>query len=188
MTNTNQLRLKPFEEEVLAQEAMDLITSQGVQAPREKPFALAFASDGPPAAGGGMGAMCWFDTVQDLLEFIANYLVALNPCPISSNNKNVYYSVSEIANRFFRNELGKEEAIKEFNLAARHFFQIEWWGTREELLFGDSDFACEARSWWRHLTGDKDNSPIRDSEMEAFLKYLALASGYKSHSINWLFF
>jgi hypothetical protein len=172
MSNTNQLTVKPFEEEALAQEAMDLITSQGLQAPRERPFALAYANDGPPAAGGGMGTMCWFDSIQDLLEFIANYLIALNPGPISSKHKNVYYSVSEIANRVFRNEIGREEAIKEFNLAASHFFQIEWWGSREELLSGDSEFACETRSWWRHLTGDKDNSPIRDSEMDAFMKYL----------------
>ena len=173
MTSTNQLTVKPFDEEALAQEAMGLIESHKLQTPEEKPFALAYANDGPPAAGGGMGAMCWFDTVQDLLEFIANYLVALNPGPISSNHKNVYYSVSEIANRVFRNEIGREEAIKEFNLVAHHFFQIEWWGPRKELLSGDSDFACETRSWWRNLTGDKDNSPIRDSEMVAFMKCLA---------------
>ena len=150
MTSTNQLTVKPFDEEALAQEAMGLIESHKLQTPEEKPFALAYANDGPPAAGGGMGAMCWFDTVQDLLEFIANYLVALNPGPI-----------------------GREEAIKEFNLVAHHFFQIEWWGPRKELLSGDSDFACETRSWWRNLTGDKDNSPIRDSEMVAFMKCLA---------------
>ena len=98
--------------------------------------------------------------------------MALNPGPISSNHKNVYYSVSEIANRVFRNEIGREEAIKEFNLVSQHFFQIEWWGSREELLSGDSEFACEARSWWRKLSGNKDNSSIRDSEMDAFLKYL----------------
>jgi hypothetical protein len=172
MSNTNQLTVKPFEEEALAQEAMDLITSQGLHAPGEKSFALACANDGPPAAGGGMRSLYWFDTVQDLLEFIANYLIALNPGPISSKHKNVYYSVSEIANRFFRNEIGREEAIKEFNFAARHFFQIEWWGSREELLSGDSEFACEARSWWWSLNGDKDNSSIRDSEIEAFMRYL----------------
>jgi len=172
MTILNQLTVKPFDEEALAQEAMDFIESHKLQTPEEKPFALAFANDGPPAAGGGMRSLYWFGTVQDLLEFIANYLVALNPGPISSNHKNVYYSVSEIANRVFRNEIGREEAIKEFNLAARHFFQIEWWGPREELISGDSGFACDVRSWWRHLTGDKDNSPIQDSEMDAFLKYL----------------
>jgi hypothetical protein len=172
MTDTNQLTVKQFEEESLAQEAMDLIESQKLPSPGEKSFALACANDGPPAAGGGMRSLYWFDTVQDLLQFIANYLVALNPGPQSSDHQDVFDSVSEIANRVFRNELGKDEAIKEFNLAARHFFKIEWWGPREELLSGDSGFACETRSWWRSLTGDKDKSPIRDSEMEAFLKYL----------------
>jgi hypothetical protein len=172
MSNTNQLTVKPFDEEALAQEAMDFIESNELQAPGEKSFALACANDGPPAAGGGMGTLYWFGTVQDLLEFIANYLVALNPGPQSSDHQAVFDSVSKIANRVFRNEIGREEAIKEFNLVARHFFQIEWWGPREELISGDSGFACETRSWWRNLTGDKDNSPIQDSEMEAFLKYL----------------
>lgn len=172
MTNTNQLTVKPFDEEALAQEAMDFIQSNDLQAPREKSFALGFANDGPPAAGGGMGAMYWFDSIQDLLQFIANYLVALNPGPLSTDHRSVFDSVSQITNRVFKNELSKEEAIKELNLVARHFFQIRWWGSREDLLSGDSDFACETRSWWRNLTGDKDNSPIRDSEMDAFLKYL----------------
>jgi hypothetical protein len=172
MSNTNQLTVKPFEEEALAQEAMDFIQSNDLQAPREKSFALGFANDGPAAAGGGMGAMYWFDSIQDLLQFVANYLVALNSGPQSSDHQAVFESVSEIANRVFKNELSKEEAIKEFNLVARHFFQIRWWCSREELLSGDSDFACETRSWWRHLTGDTDNSPIQDSEMDAFFKYL----------------
>jgi hypothetical protein len=172
MTKPNQLIVKPFDEEALAQEAMDFIESNDLPAPGGKSFALAFANDGPPAAGGGMGAMYWFDTLQDLLQFIANYLVAFNPGPLSTDHVAVFDSVSEIANRVFRNEIGREVAIKELNLAARHFFQIRWWGSREELLSGDSYFACEARSRWRNLTGDKDNSPIRDSEMDAFLKYL----------------
>jgi hypothetical protein len=172
MTDTNQLTVKQFDEEALAQEAMDFIQSNELPAPGGKSFALAFANDGPPAAGGGMRSLYWFDTVQDLLQFIANYLVALNPGPHSSDNQAVFDSVSEIANRVFRDELGKEEAIKEFNHAARHFFQIKWWGPREELLSGDSGFACETRSWWRNLTGNNDDSPIQDSEMEAFLKYL----------------
>jgi hypothetical protein len=172
MSNTNQLTVKPFDEEALAQEAMDFITSQELQAPGERPFALACANDGPPAAGGGMRSLYWFDTVQDLLQFIANYLVALNPGPQNSDHQAVFDTVSQISNRVFKNDLGKDDAIKEFNLAACRFFQIGWWGSREELLSGDSEFPCETRSGWRNLTGNKDNSPIQDSEMEAFLKYL----------------
>jgi hypothetical protein len=57
----------------------------------------------------------------------------------------------------------------EINQALSHTFRIEWWGEFNELVSGNSEFACGIRSGF---LDDQECARIESGDLEAFIEYL----------------
>jgi hypothetical protein len=152
-------------------EAMDFVQQHEPYDAKERGFALAYYNDAHPALGGGGRCVMWFDTDKELLEAIPGLVLAMNsaPCALGDcveTSENLATAVSA----YWQGKISDNDAIDLINDVAKHLFQIEWWGTREQLLQGDATFPKWLRSSWRGL---EDSSSLQADEHEAFFEYLS---------------
>jgi hypothetical protein len=79
-------------------------------------------------------------------------------------------NLAKVVTAYWTNEISRDGAMALINDLATHYFQIEWWGRREDFLNGDEEFPKWLRCGWR---GSEDTSPIADDELEKFFEYLS---------------
>jgi hypothetical protein len=152
-------------------EAMDYVQQHEPYDAKERGFALAYYNDAHPALGGGGRCVMWFDTEKELLEAIPGLVVVLNTAPLrvvdcAETSKNL----ATVVSAYWRGEAPKDEAQDLINQLAKRLFQLEWWGTRDQLLQGDETFPKWLRCAWR---GSEDASPLRGEEIGRFSEYLS---------------
>jgi hypothetical protein len=138
----------------------------------QKTFVLAYYNDAPGGIGGGTRCVCWFENEKALLEVLANYLLLINPGPISTDYNSISAEICDVAEIYYEGKASAAEIITHINSIAEGCFQIEWIGTRPGLLAGMDDFPRKLRCTWRNKRS-KDDSPLREEEIEPFLDYLA---------------
>lgn len=65
-------------------------------------------------------------------------------------------------------KIDMEQARPQINELLQGLSQMEWWGRANELLAGDSNFACELREWYRDISHLEpvDASPIAAAEAQ----------------------
>ena len=130
--------------------------------------------DGPPAAGGGIGAFFWFSSEAELLDFITLHLVFVAPGPFGIPVEPRLAGVGEIMDKLRKGQLEQEPARLALNNSLKRFSQIEWWGTRSDLFSADSEFPRRVRADFRDECEEPDRlaSPITEEEEKDFLEYL----------------
>jgi hypothetical protein len=138
----------------------------------EKEFALAYYNDAPGGIGGGTRCVLWFETAQERLEVLANYLLLTNPGPLVFDYPGVSQKICDLADANWNGELETPDLIDEVNLRTQGCFQIEWIGERNDLFNGPEDFPKWLRAQWRGAE-PRDDSPLKNDEFEGFLEYLA---------------
>jgi len=176
MPTSKSLNLKPFTNETaeaLEAEAQEYFNfSKEPYSPKDRPLALGFYNDAPGGIGGGNRAILWFDEEKELLEVLANYLLVANPGPSDTDYEGISKKLAAIVTEYWQETAEKEDAIQTINVLAKKCFQIEWWGTRDALLFGDEEFPARTRAWWRCCENSSDVSPLKPGELADFLEYL----------------
>ena len=138
----------------------------------QKTFVLAYYNDAPGGIGGGTRCVCWFENEKALLEVLANYLLLINPGPISTDYNSISAEICDVAEIYYEGKASATEITTRINSFSKGCFQIEWIGTRPGLLTGMDDFPRQLRCTWRNKRS-KDDSPLREEEIEPFLDYLA---------------
>lgn len=149
-------------------EALDYATDQEPYLARDRQFALAYYNDAPAGCGGGSRMVEWFQAEKELLEHIPSFLLVMNLGPRECEK--LSKDLATVVTAYWDNKISRDGAMALINDLASDFFQVEWWGTREQLLTCDERFPTWLRSSWR---GSDDTSPLRDDEREDFFEYLS---------------
>lgn len=155
--------------------AQELAEAAHERRPDSQSWGLYSYGDGPPAAGGGVGAFFWFSSEAELLDFIALHLLFSAPGPSSVPVEPRLVDVGEIIDKLRKGELEKEPARLALNNSLKRFSQIEWWGTRSNLFSADSEFPRRVRASFRVDERGEPGSighPITEEEEKDFLQYL----------------
>ena len=151
--------------------------------PRPENWAFFSYDDGPVICGGGMGALLWFDDADVLWGFLGNHFAWCAPGAGPAEAADV----RGIIDGFQAAEADPEETRAALNAALAGYVQVEWWGTLEELIGGDTAFGRRVRDSWRvntrpsHAPGDEDGmdaddeergDPVPTEDVQAFVAYL----------------
>ena len=160
-----------FDEEKMAEECGELIESKNLTKCKPKGVGLLSLSDGPPAAGGGIGMFLWFKDWQEMYQFMANYFVASGPGPSEADHEPVYDKAWEIFNELAEGKIQRDQAFGRINAAAKNYSQIEWWGTFEELCEGQGDFEKKVRQHCLPNSDGKIGRANKKQFMDALSEY-----------------
>ena len=114
-----------FDEEKMSQECAELVNKKSLNECKPKGVGVFSYSDGPPVAGGGIGTFLWFHDWHELYQFLANYLIAMAPGPISEDHHLVYEKTWKIFKNLAEGKIRREHAIQQINQMARNYSQIE---------------------------------------------------------------
>lgn len=175
MKNPTPLGLKPINPrliEDLTEEAESYFANEPSPYRAEaREFVLAYYNDAPGGIGGGTRCVLWFETARERLEVLANYLLLTNSGPTSFDYTGVSQKICGLAEANWNGELETPGLISQVNSLAKQCFQIEWVGSRSELLNGYENFPKWLRAHWRSAD-PKDESPLRTNEVAPFLEYL----------------
>ena len=135
-----------FDEEKMCEECGELVSRNSLNECKPKGVGVFSYSDGPAAAGGGMGMFLWFHDWPELYQFLANYLIGMAPGPISEDHHSVYEKTWKIFKNLAEGKIQRDHAIHQINQAAKSYSQIEWWGTFKELCEGTGEFETKVRA------------------------------------------
>lgn len=166
-----KLKKMVFDEEKMSEECGELIETRNLTACKPKGVGVFSYSDGPPAAGGGIGMFLWFKDWQEMYQFMANYFVASGPGPSEDDHEPVYDKAWEIFNELAEGKIQRDQAFDRINATAKNYSQIEWWGTFEELCEGQGQFEKKVREDCLPGFNGKMGSDEKKKLMEAIAEY-----------------
>jgi hypothetical protein len=132
--------------------------------------------DAPPAIGGGVGSFAWFETRNELLQFIRDVLPYSPPGSSGADWNNVETDVHQIIAQAVEGKIDDRRAVEALNDALKTFSQIEWLGTFDDLIRSSHPFAERIRlEFWELEEEDNkaDRQTISDDEIAAFRQFLA---------------
>lgn len=129
-------------------------------------------SDASVVHGGGVGMFSWHASHSDLCTFISEVL------PYITGTSGQHGAVAEvttaIAANMQRGVISDVDGIDRLNHVLKHYSQITWIGTFDELCTSDDKFCMTVRSWYRKRTADDNkteidrHAPIQRDELEDF--------------------
>jgi len=156
--NMKRLEKKKFDEQKMSKECGELVQRKSLNKCKPKGVGVFCQSDGPPAAGGGIGMFFWFKDWDETYQFLADYFVAFAPGPSNSDHATVYDKIWEIFYELAQSKIQREQALELINNAASSYSQIEWWGTFDDLCEGLGEFEMKVRENCLQVSAKKTSS------------------------------
>ena len=170
----NQITIRDFEEEKLAEELGESIRKNKLQIYIKGKVGFFSYSDASAGIGGGSGHFLWFDSYHKLYQFLADYFVVLAPGRLDLDHEKVFQEVAGVVQKLAAGKSSAEEAIKQINDAGKHFSQIEWIGVLDDLIQGDGEFPKKVREYF--FESREDEGSVKDKigkdDQVAFLEFL----------------
>lgn len=161
--------------EALTERADEAISIASSRNPQQFTWGVFAWADGPPACGGGIGAFLWFKDLAELLAFLTD----LAPAGFKTFDEEAEWlelreRLQSIVSCLEENQA---RAITDLNTELTSLLQIDWVGSLEQLLRGDSLFAIKVRAGFRSDCKDKPEpvnmNAISQEEFQGFLEYLS---------------
>jgi len=169
----NQIVVKEFDEEKLAQELGEIIRKDDLENYTKDQVGFFSYSDASAGIGGGIGHFLWFDSYHNLYQFLADYFVVLAPGRCDLDHEQVFKKVADVIQRLAAGKVSTEKAIIQINEAGKHFSQIEWIGELKGLTEGNSEFEIKVRETF-FKNNEKDNQKkINKEDLHKFIKFLS---------------
>lgn len=134
--------------------------------------------DGPPFCGGGTGFFCWYDSKEEMLETLHKHPFLFHSDRESSEEDeaeiNLANSVRSVLEKMGKGSISDSDALEQLNKLLARIDQIEWWGSFEDLVTGDSEYAKHVRDSFGKLPKSVDTSvPVAESkELNEFISVL----------------
>lgn len=130
--------------------------------------------DASPAIGGGIGTFVWFDSKNEMIEFISNTLPYAPPGPSDTDTAAVAKKTSLITEQYKKDDLNSETFLEQLNKVLVSHSQLTWLGTFEELKTGSSVYALNLRSEFKENCELEENfkKNIPKSHLNNFKQFL----------------
>ena len=169
----------PLDEDAELNEAMERATHACQMASGHVPEPLFWGawmySDAHPAMGGGVGGFTWFESRDEMLAFLREHLVFLDPGIGARNNvASLRDACRSVVDSVTDGTLTLRVAMTRLNHLVRGLTVIKWWGRMEDLLVGEEAFPCEVRSRFRgeRVDATRESPPIPESDEREFAEFL----------------
>jgi len=156
--------------EQLQQEAID-IHNRGIE-PSLDSWGFFSYSDGPAAAGGGLGVFHWFQTFQEMSGYIGKHLPFLDDGPSSDDPQPVAEKVASIVESC-KTPQDLVSRIPDLNTTLASYSQIEWAGTFNDLCNDEHEYAAKVRKDFWEQSGDSNDKAIGSGQIEQFKDYIS---------------
>jgi hypothetical protein len=164
-----------WDPEALTERCNHMMGETNSRNPLDFPWGLFSWADAPPAIGGGVGAFQWFQSLDELLEFVTDFSAA----GFASFDEEEEWlglrdKLRQIAAGFANNP---HAAITAFNAELISLLQLDWIGRLEDLQSGDGPFPLTLRARFRDDWDDTpaapSQEPIKEDERSSFLLFLS---------------
>ena len=131
--------------------------------------------DAPGGIGGGVGTFVWFPTRDEMLSFIADTLPYEPGGSGNADWQAVASQTAAVTDQLKSKAMDDQAGVEQLNQILKTFSQIEWMGTKEELLSGNHHYANEVRSAFWDSKGEDESpeKPIGKDEEQDFYEFLA---------------
>jgi hypothetical protein len=147
--------------------------------PTEYPIGIESYYDGPVPLGGGQGGFSWFRSHDEAARYFVDVALRKQWLPLVGleNDAEFLAWVESALHEPFHGDAGRKHKLEVLNAELAGLLQVRFWGSRDELLAGDSEFAKQIRVWFRRGADDFDDEPISDApitpeERDAFIEQL----------------
>lgn len=158
------------------EQAREVGWAAAAKSPGEKSWGFFSYGDAPGAIGGGVGQFQWYESREEMLEYVRRHLTFLMPGQSSIDPGRVAREVEETMANFSGKDEDLENLRLKLNKSLRTFSIISWWGTFPTLLQSDESFPASVRSWCREEMSNYEeegtSEPIADEELDDFLTAL----------------
>jgi hypothetical protein len=131
--------------------------------------------DGHAAMGGGVGGFFWFESRDDLLDYMREYLPFMSPTiQHRADAADVLAKCYATVDAYHAGEIEAGTAVARLNNTVRGLVVVEWWGLFDQLLEGDEAFSCEIRNLFHGDAPDSASQPahIASERINAFADFL----------------
>ena len=146
------------------EEAIEISSATCERDPRKAPYGIL---NGGSFVLDSVRVFMWFETTEELADHLANVL----PASFQADED----SQAEFSVRVAPLLAGLEDPanwpaiVTAYNAEIREYAVIDWLGTFDELLSGDSELAVGLRE---EINEDESAAPIVGDDVEEFIQYL----------------
>ncbi|MDR3613211.1 MAG: hypothetical protein P4L53_06575 [Candidatus Obscuribacterales bacterium] len=120
--------------------------------------------DSPDTIGGGSGNFSWFDSKEELVNFLAKFPLlahSLDTLDTERFTKAKNFVESVTSDDF------DQKAVDELNKINAGVEQIQWFGQLDDLLSGETEFAKGMRAFF-----SKSSEKLAKSQIPEFAEFL----------------
>lgn len=155
----------------LAEECIEVSCRANELRPSMEKWGVMSYGDMAGSQGGGHGGFLWFETREELLDYVGRLLTFL--CGDDEKHGMVAQEAAAIVSLVVGDEISMEEGMSRLNSALKTHSHIQWWGQFKDLISGDSQFEHKLRGEHRgkedEPSEDRDVAPIREDELDSFI-------------------
>jgi hypothetical protein len=126
--------------------------------------------DAPPGIGGGLSAFFWFADRGEMLDFIAEHSLFMNPPRSDLDFDVIERALGELVEEMRAGRRDDAAGMSALNKLLRHATQFTWIGTFRSLRKGETKFARQILEEF-HREGD-GLTPVSDEGLENFHEFL----------------
>ena len=133
--------------------------------PKSSSWGFFAYDDAPGAAGGGAGNFSWFDSKEELFDFLRKFPLLAHSAESSDAER--FEKASELLSRATVETLD-QSVVNELNLINSGVEQIQWFGQLNDLLSGEGEFAEGMRTFFAGSSNQLSKTKI--PEFAEFLR------------------
>jgi hypothetical protein len=120
----------------------------------------------------GVGLFFWFNTREELLEFLSEYEGVDSEC---HEPELLLGQMRKVADQIRAGRLGLEEARQQFNELLKGHLDVEWIGNFDEMLSGNHPFCIQMREDFLEIEDESTVPAVAPRQVKDFIEML---SGY----------
>lgn len=148
------------------QEVQEAIQGSQQRKPSIDSWGLYACDDGTDEKGGGVGGFGWFDTQQELIEFIYSFPL-FGKTGQSGSDPSMLFLYNEVRKRLEAarsSSVLDRKTVDSINNLLTGIEQIKWRGQLQDLMTGDDQFAVDLRTmfWAGKQAAEIDNSVLNE--------------------------
>lgn len=165
--------MPPTEYELREQAAREAGNKANARTPKKSDRGLFAYGDASPGLDCGMGAFLWFTSEKALVRFLRDHITFFSPGPSGRDRPKTAKRVEATVDRFRAAGKPAKAMKRHLNPMLKGHVQIEWIGTLDDLLDGNTPYTRTLRRTFRGEKTREAAKPITPREQKDFIAFLS---------------